>query len=307
MVDGDFDNLVVKNLFRVTGKSNSNVMTVNEKGESVLRVCSNVPDANNHSMAEIMLLTHCPDGVDHNGWGVFAAGANGAWGVKPNAFEIWEYPATKSRLQILPGGNTILTPSGGEVTLNGGVMSNPGRMHLSGDELLYLLNKQGVIIGKEWGGNDNLTVEGDIDVVGDVRLLGADCAEEFDVYEDKQIEPGTVLVIGEDGGLQPSKKPFDKRVAGVVSGAKGYRPGIVLDKRSSANKRLPIALTGKTYCKVDAKQALIEVGDLLTTSSTVGHAMKSDDPMKAFGAVIGKSLGSLEYGTGLIPILVALQ
>jgi hypothetical protein len=35
--------------------------------------------------------------------------------------------------------------------------------------------------------------------------------------------------------------------------------------------------------------------------------MKATDPARAFGAVIGKALGSLESGRGLIPILVALQ
>jgi hypothetical protein len=38
-----------------------------------------------------------------------------------------------------------------------------------------------------------------------------------------------------------------------------------------------------------------------------GYAMKADDPMKAFGAVIGKALGSIKDGVGMIPILVALQ
>jgi hypothetical protein len=33
-------------------------------------------------------------------------------------------------------------------------------MHLTSGELLYLLPKTGVIIGKEWGGNGNLTVQG---------------------------------------------------------------------------------------------------------------------------------------------------
>jgi hypothetical protein len=35
--------------------------------------------------------------------------------------------------------------------------------------------------------------------------------------------------------------------------------------------------------------------------------MKVDDPMKAFGAVIGKALRPLHEGQGLIPILIALQ
>jgi hypothetical protein len=70
---------------------------------------------------------------------------------------------------------------------------------------------------------------------------------------------------------------------------------------------MPVALTGKAFCKVDAKYAPIEVGDLLTTSPTPGHAMKASDPLKAFGAVIGKALCPLKEGTSLIPILIALQ
>jgi hypothetical protein len=66
-------------------------------------------------------------------------------------------------------------------------------------------------------------------------------------------------------------------------------------------------LLGKVYCKVDAQFAAISVGDLLTTSPTPGHAMKAADPSKAFGAVIGKAMGPLNEGQGLIPILIALQ
>jgi hypothetical protein len=51
----------------------------------------------------------------------------------------------------------------------------------------------------------------------------------------------------------------------------------------------------------------IEVGDLLTTSSCSGHAMKASDPFRAFGAVIGKALRPLASGRGKIPVLVALQ
>jgi hypothetical protein len=46
---------------------------------------------------------------------------------------------------------------------------------------------------------------------------------------------------------------------------------------------------------------------MLTTSSTPGHAMRATDPGRAFGAVIGKALGSLPSGRGLVPVLVALQ
>ena len=37
---------------------------------------------------------------------------------------------------------------------------SPGRMHIHGEELLYLLHKNGVIVGKEWGGSGDLSVQG---------------------------------------------------------------------------------------------------------------------------------------------------
>jgi hypothetical protein len=152
-----------------------------------------------------------------------------------------------------------------------------------------------------------LAVNGDVEVTGDIRLLGADCAENFDVSEAEAAEPGTVMVIDQEGTLKPSEQPYDKRVAGVVSGAGGLKPGIVLDKQESNEGRLPVALVGKVVCNVDARHSPIEVGDLLTTSSTPGHAMKADDPLRAFGAVIGKALHSLKGGQGIIPVLIALQ
>jgi hypothetical protein len=148
---------------------------------------------------------------------------------------------------------------------------------------------------------------GDVQVNGDVFLPGADCAEQFDVNDEERIEPGDVLVIDQEGALRQSRQGYDKKVAGVVSGAGDYRPGIVLDKHQSQSSRLPVALLGKVFCKVDAQYAPIEVGDLLTSSSTPGYAMKAGDPLRAFGAVIGKALRPLKAGQGLIPILIALQ
>jgi len=149
--------------------------------------------------------------------------------------------------------------------------------------------------------------EGDVVVTGDIRLTNADCAEDFDVFDADKVEPGTVMVLGNEGVLSESQHAYDKRVAGVISGAGDYNPGIVLDKRQTSSNRQPVALMGKVFCKVDAKFGAIAVGDLLTTSPTPGHAMKTGDPFKAFGAVIGKALRPLLSGQGLIPILIALQ
>ena len=142
---------------------------------------------------------------------------------------------------------------------------------------------------------------------GDVICTGADCAEDFDIANIDLSEPGTVMVLGEEGALHQSQSAYDKRVVGVVSGAGDYRPGIVLDKQSTCSNRKPIALLGKVFCKVDASSSPIRVGDLLTTSNIPGHAMKAVDSATIFGAVIGKALRSLKEGQGLIPILVTLQ
>ena len=149
--------------------------------------------------------------------------------------------------------------------------------------------------------------EGDVEVTGDIRLTNADCAEDFTITAGVAAEPGLVMVLGEEGTLSPSRKAYDKRVAGVISGAGDYKPGIVLDRTQSRSNRQPIALLGKVFCKIDAQYGAVEVGDLLTTSPTCGHAMKADEPGKAFGAVIGKALRPLKEGQGLIPILIALQ
>jgi hypothetical protein len=149
--------------------------------------------------------------------------------------------------------------------------------------------------------------EGDVEVTGDIRLVNADLAEDFDLTAATVAEPGTVMVLDDEGVVQRCERAYDKRVAGVVSAAGHYRPAIILDKAEAPDNKATIALVGKAYCKVDAQYGAIEVGDLLTTSATPGHAMKAEDSRKAFGAVIGKALRPLESGEGLIPILIALQ
>jgi hypothetical protein len=168
------------------------------------------------------------------------------------------------------------------------------------------LSKTGIgVHGK--GGKLAGFFEGDVEVTGDVRCLGADFAEDFDISGADKVEAGTVMVLGNEGALLESQQPYDKRVAGVISGAGDYRPGILLDYKQTPGNRQAVALMGKVFCKVDAQFGAIEVGDLLTTSPTPGHAMKTSDPFRAFGAVIGKALRPLTSGRGLVPILIALQ
>jgi hypothetical protein len=161
----------------------------------------------------------------------------------------------------------------------------------------------GDILIKNKSGVNTIHLDGD---AGDIKLLGADCAEDFAIVE--ATEAGNVMVIEESGLLAPCETAYDKKVAGVLSGAGNYQPGIRLgNSQVQAEKTKPLALIGRVYCLVDADYAPIETGDLLTTSPTKGHAMKATHPDKAFGCILGKALKPLPSGRGLLPILVTLQ
>jgi hypothetical protein len=85
------------------------------------------------------------------------------------------------------------------------------------------------------------TVTGTLNVGKDVILEGADCAEEFDLQAALDLEPGTVVVLDHNGSLEPSRQSYDRKVAGVISGAGEFWPGMILDRRSTSRRRAPVA------------------------------------------------------------------
>ncbi len=233
----------------------------------------------------------------HGGFGVFGEAIGTGPGVV-GASKAWHgvYGETHST----KGGAGVWGEHKGDGSGVVGISASGVGVHAKGGKLAGLFEGNLEITG-------HILHHGDFDCHGDMRFPNADCAEEFGVAGGLSIEPGTVMVLGEEDALSPSQCAYDKRVAGVVSGAGAYKPAILLDKQPGRSNRQPIALLGKVYCKVDASHEPIEVGDLLTTAPTPGHAMKASDPLKAFGAVIGKALRPLKAGQGLIPILIALR
>jgi hypothetical protein len=136
---------------------------------------------------------------------------------------------------------------------------------------------------------------------------GGDLVEGFEtggtVYE-----PGTVLVIDLDtpGELITSATAYDRRVAGVVSGAGGVKHGIRMGQQGVLDGDTLVAMAGRVYVKCTTENGAIEPGDQLTTSSVRGHAMKATDSDRWDGAVVGKAMTALEDGTGLVLVLVNL-
>jgi hypothetical protein len=202
--------------------------------------------------------------------------------------------------------------AGGEIVLRGGA-NHEARARLdgtNGDLWLGGNNVNGDLMLFDTTGDNKTSSKATIRLSGksgDILLRNADCAEDFAVSNSESCQPGTVMVIDDSSLLSPCRHSYDRRVAGVISGASEYGPGVVLDRRPEERGRLPLALVGKVACRVDAGYRPISIGDLLTTSDTPGHAMKADDPTRAPGAVLGKALANLREGFGLIPILVTLQ
>ena len=142
-----------------------------------------------------------------------------------------------------------------------------------------------------------------------LEVAGADVAERFP-SNDKNVQPGTVMEIDPDnpGKLRIARDAYSARVAGVVSGAGDIPVGAILGNLPGHEDAPAIALSGRVWVQCDAATASIVAGDLLTTSSTPGYAMKASDRDRSHGAVLGKAMTSLTLGErGLVLVLVNLQ
>jgi hypothetical protein len=153
----------------------------------------------------------------------------------------------------------------------------------------------------------DINVTGSVSVTNDLLLKNGDVAERFEVNESTRYHPGMLMVIGENGALEPCTSSYDKRAIGVISGAATRRPAVTLAAFEPEAATVPIALVGTVFCLVDADLGSIKAGDLVTSSETPGHAMRATDPIKSFGAIVGKALAPLGEGRALVPIVISLQ
>ncbi|PWU16939.1 MAG: hypothetical protein C5B50_12330 [Verrucomicrobia bacterium] len=158
--------------------------------------------------------------------------------------------------------------------------------------------------GSVWAGY----FDGKVSVCSLTTRGGCDVAEPFQM-SGPEIPKGAVVVIDDQnpGQLKLSQRAYDKRVAGVVSGANGIASGISLSQEGVIEGGQNVALSGRVYVQADASNGAIKPGDLLTSSSAPGYAMKVSDYRKAKGAVIGKAMSGLKNGRGMVLVLVSLQ
>jgi hypothetical protein len=203
-------------------------------------------------------------------WRIYTAAVGGGFGVNPNSFEVWEYPPSGQPACCIP--RLRILKAGATV---------PGEVVIDG--------------------------AGNLTVAGNIAAKYQDLAEW--VKGHGALSAGTVVVLDQDRSdeVLPSDRPYDTRVAGVVSAA----PGIVLGEPGEG--KVKISTTGRVKVKVDAASGPIQIGDLLVTSGRVGYAMKSrpisigEALFHRPGTLIGKALEPLAEGEGEILVLLSLQ
>ncbi len=145
---------------------------------------------------------------------------------------------------------------------------------------------------------------------GGTQTGGADFAESVDVEgEAASYAPGELMMVDteRDRQFKLVAEPYSTLVAGIYA----TKPGVLATPHGMDDARLggeiPLAMVGIVPCKVTAENGAIHRGDLLVSSSTPGYAMKGTDRARMLGAIVGKALGTLESGTGLVEVLVTLQ
>jgi hypothetical protein len=145
---------------------------------------------------------------------------------------------------------------------------------------------------------------------------GSDFAEAFEASGGKaSYEPGDVVVLSEKNptAIEKSNTPYDTRVAGIYS----TRPGVLGADKDGVTRidenDIPVAIVGIVPTKVTDENGPIQPGDLLTTSSLLGHAMKASpiiiNGIKIYppGTIVGKALDQLASGQGIIKVLVTIK
>lgn len=162
----------------------------------------------------------------------------------------------------------------------------------------------------------NLVVDGDIVATGSKLGYVVDIARNDD---SRPLEQGDVVIVtgvadAVIGDIPvPLVRSADTAGSTAVIGVVSHRyvvtddgGGVREEGAADPGEYVAIVTLGAFRAiKVDASYGAIRPGDLLVSSPTPGHAMRAENP--GVGSVIGKAMGALDEGTGLIAVMVSLQ
>jgi hypothetical protein len=258
--------------------------------------------------------------ANHDGSFVWGDGTQAANSTGPNRFEVLatggaNFYVGGSGIGFFhgPAGVTVDAANMGSGDLNYGLRFGPGSGEGIASQRTAGDGQYGLDFYTAYARRMSIAQNGDTWFAGNASVAsltirgGADLAEPFETSQGR-LPPGSVVVIDDanPGKLKQATRPYDTRVAGVISGAGGVNPGIALRQDGVLEGGQNVALTGRVYVQSDATFGAIRPGDLLTTSSRPGHAMVAD-PRRAPGAILGKAMTPLAKGQGLVLVLVSLQ
>ncbi len=215
----------------------------------------------------------------------------------------------------------ILQVAGDALISNGGSLSlaKPGGLKTveikpteSGTDgaSMFLYNNSGVAtieLDADYGDGDGRVITSELEITG-----GSDLAENFDINEaeEKNLQPGMLVSIDpeKEGVLCITKQANDKKIVGVISGANGIKPGMLMGQQGTiAYGKYPVALAGRVYVLCNNEGGEINAGDFLTSASQRGYAKKAGNLTDAQGAIIGKAMGKADIKTGYVLVLINLQ
>ncbi len=148
---------------------------------------------------------------------------------------------------------------------------------------------------------------GNVTADGTINGGGADFAERIVVDgAAARLQPGDVLVISDskDRAVELSTKAYATSVLGVYSTQPGFLGGTAA-LNDDPTGSVPVAFVGIVPVKVTAVNGPIHRGDLLTTSAVRGHAMLATEYVP--GAILGKAMGELASGTGVIDVALIIR
>jgi hypothetical protein len=245
-----------------------------------------------------------------------------------------------NRLMLGSGTSDVLTVSGANVGIGtitpGAMLEVAGDIKASGN---FNISGKATCSGDiEVDGNasvlggllvdGNQTIQGSLLVKGNLQVWGPKAGyvvDHFYCRAKKPLSRGDVVVLhtkpsivyyGSDDRIPIVEvtlagKAGDTRVCGIVDEPTldaSATPGLDRKSMGSGTIGSMVTLGAFAFCKVTADAGPIHAGDLLVTSETQGHAQKmaaeGDGPA---GSIIGKALGSLDEGRGMIPILISHQ
>ena len=245
----------------------------------------------------------CPYGSTDCGSAVY--GTDSASG---NAYASFFYGRNRSSILAIQGDNTyyalwahsLIAPDGSGIYTDGESWFD--------DYVIFNGGKSGYVVDIARNGGSEPLERGDVVVISgyDTAVVGNIPV----IVVTKATEANATGVVGVVDVLYvPCDRPREELQSGQACG--GFDTSVTTIQPGQYLAVVTLGAYG--YLKVDASGGPIRPGDLLAASATAGYAAKAPlltvegVSFHAPGTIIGKALGDLDKGTGVIPVFVSAR